>query len=118
MFTAPAATWLRPVPLLVGVCCTVALGLAASNWSLAAPTSGSSAEEPLTVIVPLTGAALGVVGVGELPESPPQAVSRASAPRLSADRRERFKCRNPPKHFGAGLRDAGTRLYPAESAVP
>src|ERR1700736_2862077 len=118
MLTAPAATWLRPVPLLVGVCWTVALGLAASKRSLAAATSGSSAEEPFRVTVPLTGAALGV-GVDEPDDVlPPHAVSRASAPRLSADSRERFKIRNPPNtpwarlasYMGsaAGCRRSGT----------
>src|SRR3981081_2043289 len=98
MLTAPAATWLNPVPLLVGVCWMVAWGWRAPNRTLAAATNGSSAEEPLRVTVPLTGAAL-EEGVDEAPVSPPpQAVSRANAPRLNADRRERFKYRNPPSN--------------------
>src|ERR1700736_3595031 len=119
MFTAPAATWLSPVPLLVGVCCTVALGLADSNPSLAAATSGSSADEPFRLTVPLTGAALGVgVDVFAL-LLPPQAVSRANAPRLSADRREPFKYRNPPNNpWGPGYELRGTRLGAGEVVSP
>jgi hypothetical protein len=79
MLTEPAATWLRPVPLLVGVCCTVALGFAASKPSFAAATKGSNADDPFKVTVPLTGDVLGdaeLVVVLLLP----QAASRSMAP--------------------------------------